>query len=114
MRRSATHSAGAQWAAAALLLLLLLQGACAVQMYLGLDDLIDLQRVGIVDQQNTVQRHTLLSFSNNGCRVSASHEMGFPFNYTSLPGEVFELGQVGSGSAECSGVGVTLAEWMDG
>lgn len=96
MRR--TPNAGRWGAAAAPLLPLLLAAALpwarAVQLYYGLDELTDLQKVGIVDKQGTVQRHTLLSFSNNRCRAAASHKMGFPWNYMHLPGEEFELGQV--------------------
>lgn len=83
-----------------LLLAASLPWARAVQLYYGLDELTDLQKVGIVDKAGTVQRHTLLSFSNNRCR-GENHKMGFPWNYMHLPGEVFELGQVGSVGVGC-------------
>lgn len=78
-----------------LLLLLLAQGARAVQLYYGLDELQDLQGVGIVDRDGVVQKHTLLAFYNQGCKEQAAYAMGFPWNYMHLPGESFELGQVG-------------------
>lgn len=83
-------------AAAALPLLLMLQSRWvgAVQMYYGLDDLQDLERVAIVDRQGVVQRHTLLGFSNHACREEFGYAKSFPWNYTHLLGEMFELGQV--------------------
>jgi hypothetical protein len=81
-------------AAAALLLLLLPQGAGAVQLYYGLDELKDLESVGIVDKAGTVQKHTLLAFSNHACKGRNGHAKGFPLNFAHLPGEGFELGQV--------------------
>lgn len=78
------------------LLLLLAQGARAVQLYYGLDDLRDLEMVEIVDGEGIVQKHTLLAFSNHACKEHDSYVEGFPFNYMHLPGEGFELGQVGS------------------
>lgn len=95
MRRSvATTAAGSAAFLLVLFLLLLVQGARAVQLYYGLDELRDLEAVEIVDARGVVQKHTLLSFSNHACREQGPYSKGFPWNFVHLNGEGFELGQV--------------------
>lgn len=92
--------------AATALLLLLAQAmhARAVQLYYGLDELEDLAKTEIVDKEGRVLKHTLLAFSNHACREADSYAKGFPWSFSHLPGEGFELGQVGG----------WVGPWVDG